>query len=63
MDAKHISERLAGMRMEISDLKVINVRYFVKSQHTVLEKSAHALRGGRLRGIKQELSDMMKHCA
>jgi hypothetical protein len=63
MDANHISERLASMRLEISDLRVINARYWVKSQHTVLDKSAHALREGRLLGIKQELSDMMKRCA
>ncbi len=35
----------------------------VKSQHTALDKSAHALRQGRLLGIKQELSVMMKRCA
>ena len=63
MDANHISERLAGMRLEISDLRVINARYLVKSHHTVPDKSAHALREGRLLGIKLELSDMMKRCA
>ena len=63
MDANHISERLASMRLEISDLRVINARYWVKAQHTVLDKSAHALREGRLLGIKQELSDMIKRCA
>jgi len=63
MDANHISERLATMRQEMSDLRVINARYWVKSQHTALDKSAHALRQGRLLGIKQELSDMMKRCA
>jgi hypothetical protein len=63
MDANHISERLARMRQEMSDLRVINARYWVKSPHTVLDKSAHALREGRLLGIKRELSDMMKRCA
>jgi hypothetical protein len=63
IDVNHISERLASMRREISDLRVINARYWVKGQHTVLDKSAHALREGRLLGIKQELSDMMKRCA
>jgi hypothetical protein len=63
MDANHISERLATMRQEMSDLRVINARYWVKSQHTALDKSAQALRQGRLLGIKQELSDMMKRCA
>jgi hypothetical protein len=63
MDANHISERLATMREEISDLRVINARYLVRRPHTALDKSAHALREGRLLGIKQELSDMMKRCA
>ena len=63
IDANQISERLAFMRQEMSDLRVINARYWVKSQHTALDKSAHALRQGRLLGIKQELSDMMKRCA
>ena len=63
MDANHISERLASMRHEMNDLRVINVRYWVKSPHTTLDKSAHALREGRLLGIKQELSDMMKRLA
>jgi hypothetical protein len=62
-DTNQISERLAFMRQEMSDLRVINARYWVKSQHTALDKSAHALRQGRLLGIKQELSDMMKRCA
>ena len=63
MDANHISERLASMRQEMNDLRVINARYWVKSPHTVLDKSARALRQGRLLGIKEELSDMMKRCA
>ena len=63
MDANHISERLASMRQTISDIRVINARYWVKSQHTALDKSAHALREGKLLGIQQELSDMMKRCA
>jgi hypothetical protein len=63
IDANHISERLASMRQEMSDLKVINARYWMKGQHTALDRSAHALRQGRLLGIKQELSDMMKRCA
>jgi hypothetical protein len=63
MDANHILERLASMRQTISDIRVINARYWVKSQHTALDKSAHALREGKLLGIRQELSDMMKRCA
>jgi hypothetical protein len=63
MDANHISGRLASIRQEISDLKVINARYWFKRQHTALDKSAQALRQERLLGIKRELSDMMKRCA
>ena len=63
MDTNRISERLASMRQQMNDLRVINARYWVKSQHTALDKSAHALRQGRLLGIKEELSDMMKRCA
>jgi hypothetical protein len=63
MDATHISERLASMKQEMSDIRAVNARYWVKSQHTALDKSAHALREGRLLGIRQELSVMMKRCA
>jgi hypothetical protein len=63
MDANHISERLSSMRLEISDLRVTTARYWSKSQHTALDKSAFALGRGRLLEIKRELSDMMKRCA
>jgi hypothetical protein len=63
MDTNYVSERLASMRHEMNDLKATNARYWVKSPHSALDKSAHALRQGRLLGIKQELSDMMKRCA
>jgi hypothetical protein len=63
MDANYISERLGSMRQEISDLRVTTARYWSKDQHTTLEKSAFALRKGRLLEIKREVSDMMKRCA
>ena len=63
IDANNISERLASVRQQINDVRVINARYSVKSPHTALDKSAHALRQGRLLEIRQELSDMMKRCA
>jgi hypothetical protein len=63
IDASHISDRIASMRQEISELRVTNALYWVKSQRTPLDKSAHALRQGRLLGIKQELAAMMKSCA
>ena len=61
--SNHISERLASIRQTISDVKIINARYWAKSPHTALDKSAHAFREGKLLGIKQELADMMKRCA
>ena len=63
MDANHISERLNSVRLEIIDLRVTTARYWGKSQHTALDKSAFALGKGRLLEIKRELSDMMKRCA
>jgi hypothetical protein len=63
MDANHISKRLASMRQEMSDLGTSNTRYWSKSSHTALEKSASALRHDRLVEIKLELSAMMKRCA
>jgi len=61
--ANHISERLRSVRLEVSDLRVTTTRYWNKSQHTALDKSAFALGKGRLLAIKRELSDMMKRCA
>ena len=63
IDANHISERLNSLRQEISDLRVTTARYWIRNQHTALDKSASALRQERLLQIKRELSDMMKHCA
>jgi hypothetical protein len=63
MDANHISERLSSMRQEISDLRVTAARYWSKSQHTPLDKSAYGLGQGRLLEIKRKLSDLMKRCA
>jgi hypothetical protein len=42
MDANYISERLNTMRREISDINTATARYWSKSQHTALEKSAKA---------------------
>jgi hypothetical protein len=62
MDANYISERLSSLKNEMSDLKVSNARYWNRTGHTVLEKSASALRRHRLVKIKLELADMMKRC-
>ena len=63
IDANHISERLASLKLEMSDLGVANARYWSRKEHTALDKSASALRQQRLIQIKLELADMMKRCA
>jgi hypothetical protein len=63
IDANHISERLACLKQEMSDLRISNARYWSQKERTALNKSASALRQSRLREIKRELADMMKCCA
>ena len=63
IDANHISERLASLKLEMSDLRVANTRYWSRKEHTALDKSASALRQQRLIQIKLELADMRKRCA
>ncbi|PYV65082.1 MAG: hypothetical protein DMG97_33165 [Acidobacteria bacterium] len=64
IDANHISERLASLKLEISDLRVANARYWSRrKEHTALDKKASALRQQRLIQIKLELADMSKRCA
>src|SRR5438309_7172902 len=48
IDANHISERLASLKLEMSDLRVANARYWSRKEHTALDKSASALRQQRL---------------
>src|SRR4029077_21112900 len=63
LDANYISERLSSLKQELSDLRVINARYWSRTAHSALEKSASALHQERLLHIKRELSDLMKRCA
>src|SRR2546427_13150659 len=63
IDANHISERLASLRLEMSDLRVANARYWSRKEHTALDKQASALRQQRLIEIKLEFADMSKRCA
>jgi hypothetical protein len=63
MDANYISERLSSLKQELSDLRVINARYWSWSAHSALQKSARALHREHLLHIKRELSDLMKRCA
>ena len=63
MDANYISERLASLKQEMSDLGISNARFWNRKEHTALDKSARALRQSRLLEINRELADMMKRCA
>ena len=63
MDANHISERIASLKNEMSELRVTNALYLTRKGYTTLEKSASALRHRRLAEIKQEVADLMKCCA
>jgi hypothetical protein len=58
LDANNVSERLASLKQELSDLKVINARYWNRREHTALDKSARALNQQRLVQIKRELSGL-----
>jgi hypothetical protein len=63
MDANHISERLASLKNEMSELRVTNALYSNRKGYTTQEKSASTLRRRRLVEIKLELADLMKRCA
>jgi hypothetical protein len=63
LDANYISERLSSLKEELSDLRIINARYWSRSEHSALQKSARALNQEHLLHIKRELSDLMKRCA
>jgi hypothetical protein len=63
MAANYISEHLASLKQELSDLRVSNALYWSRMKHTPLQKSSRALHQERLVQIKRELSDLMKRCA
>ncbi len=63
MDVNHVSERLASLKQQMSDLGISNARFWNRKEHTALDKSARSLRQSRLLEIKRELADMMKRCA
>ena len=63
IDVNYISERLAWLKQEMSDLRISNARYWSRKEHTTLDKSARALRQSRLLEIKRELADMRNRCA
>src|ERR1700730_3039919 len=51
IDAKRISERLASMRQEMSDLGISNARYWRRKERTALVKSANDFRRSRLKSL------------
>ena len=55
----YLSEHLASLRQEISDLSTANQRYSQHRQHSPIEQSASDVRRSRLLEIKRELSTMM----
>jgi hypothetical protein len=62
MDLNYISERVTNMRQEISELRHLNAKYWARSEHAPVEKSAYQNRRLRLSQIKQELELMLKQC-
>jgi hypothetical protein len=62
-DANYISERLSGLKQELSDIRIENALYWSRDAHTELEKAGRALNQQRVLRIKRELSDLMKRCA
>ena len=55
----YLSEHLASLRQEISDLSTANQRYSEHRQHSPVEQTASDGRRSRLLEIKRELSTMM----
>jgi hypothetical protein len=43
LDPNYISERLASLKQELSDLRVSNARYCKRSQHAASQKTSRAL--------------------
>jgi hypothetical protein len=60
MNSNYISERLNTIRQEIQDLRELNARYWARSEHGPVERSAYENRRLRLSQIKDELAIMMK---
>lgn len=54
----YLSSRLARLRLEIAELRNINVLYTQQSVHDAVEQTASDVRASRLLQIKQELSKM-----
>jgi len=54
----YLSSHLANLRLEIAELRNMNVLYAQQSVHNAVEQTASDVRASRLLQIKQELSKM-----
>jgi hypothetical protein len=54
----YLSEHLSSLRLEITVLRNMNVRYSQQSEHSPVERTAAIVRESRLVQIKHELSKM-----
>jgi hypothetical protein len=54
----YLSSYLASLRVEIAELRNMNVLYAQQSVHNAVEQTASDVRASRLLQIKQELSKM-----
>lgn len=54
----YLSSHIASLRLEIAELRNINVLYEQQRVHNAVEKTASDVRLSRLLQIKQELSKM-----
>jgi len=54
----YLSSHLARLRLEIAELRNMNVLYARQREHNAVEQTASDVRGSRLLQIKQELSKM-----
>lgn len=57
------SDRLAGLKQELQEIKSGNLQYWAKSVRSDLDKTGYAMRRERLLVIKQEFSEMLKRGA
>ena len=54
----YLSSYLASLRLEIAELRNMNVLYAQQNVHNAVEQAASDVRASRLLQIKQELSKM-----
>jgi len=54
----YLSSQLASLRLEIAELRIMNVLYAQQSVHNAVEQTASDVRASRLLQIMHELSKM-----